>query len=208
MTKPTSRFIVFEGLDGAGTTTQTGLLHDYLTRNGHDSFRTFEPTDGPIGRLIRSLLDRSAGGDPPPETAMALLFAADRIAHSRQIEAALTRGQVVVCDRYIYSSMAYQSLDPSISGEWVIDANRGCTRPDLTLFVDVPVATGLQRVSARGAGNTIYEKSDLLETIAQNYVRLEPLYRENFGEVVHIDGTAPVSDVHHRVVDEITRLLT
>ena len=56
MTKPKSRFIVLEGLDGAGTTTQTALLHDYLTRSGLNSFLTFEPTDGPVGSLIRELL--------------------------------------------------------------------------------------------------------------------------------------------------------
>ncbi|MCH7548705.1 MAG: dTMP kinase [Candidatus Krumholzibacteriota bacterium] len=207
MTKPKSRFIVFEGLDGAGTTTQAALLHDYLTRSGLDSFQTFEPTDGPVGSLIRELLAHRQATESVPETTMALLFAADRIWHSRHIARELEAPRHVVCDRYIFSSMAYQSLDPAVPGERVIEINRGCAQPDLTLFIDVPVETCLERISARNESRTIYEKSDLLDTISRNYAQLLPLYKKHFGATVHIDGTAPIDDVHERVVKAITSLL-
>ena len=207
MTMPERRFIVFEGLDGAGTTTQAGLLHDYLTRQGLDSFRTFEPTDGPVGRLIRELLAGPGDQGRPPELTMALLFAADRIAHSGRISEALAGGSHVVCDRYLFSSMAYQSLDPLIPGERVIELNRGCARPDITIFVDVPVETCLERISARSESRTIYEKADLLQTISENYQSLRGLYETTFGKTVTVDGTLSPTNVHRNAVEVITSLL-
>ena len=94
-------FIVFEGLDGAGTTTQTGHLHEYLTSGGRGSFVTFEPTSGPVGAFIRNILGSSIPheGMPfrPGEETMALLFAADRLAHTEEINAELESGNNVVC---------------------------------------------------------------------------------------------------------------
>lgn len=207
MTMLERRFIVFEGLDGAGTTTQTGMLHDYLTRQGLDSFQTFEPTDGSVGRLIRELLTGAGDHGHPPELAMALLFAADRIAHSGRIGEALAGGSHVVCDRYIFSSMAYQSLDSSIPGERVIELNRGCARPDITIFIDVPVDTCLERISARNNSRTIYERADLLQTISKNYGSLRGLYETTFGKTVTVDGTLSPADVHHDVIEAVTSLL-
>src|SRR5512132_1665244 len=163
-----SRFIVFEGLDGAGTTTQAAKLQAYFTRRGTPSFLTNERTSGPIGAFIRRILTgRERGPDGgayrPGEQAMGLLFAADRLAHSELIRDRMDHGEHVVCDRYLFSSMAYQALDPEITGEWVIDVNRGCTVPDITLFISVPVEVCLARVGARGAATSIYETRAHLE---------------------------------------------
>jgi dTMP kinase len=129
MPHPDARFIVLEGLDGAGTTTQAAKLQAHCTRRGRSSFLTNEPTSDPIGAFIRRLLtsqERAADGSTyrPSENAMGLLFAADRLAHSRVIESRLQSGEDVICDRYVFSSMAYQTLDPSISPDWVIDVNQ------------------------------------------------------------------------------------
>jgi dTMP kinase len=131
---------------------------------------------------------------------MALLFAADRLAHSIEIEETLRAGTHVICDRYIFSSMAYQSLDATIPGERVIELNRGCAIPDLTIFLHVPADVCLARVSARNESPTIYEKADLLGMIAANYERLRPLYEKNFGAFVSIDGTQSPDDVFRDVV--------
>ncbi len=102
------RFIVLEGLDGAGTTTQAALLAEWLGARG-EVVQTREPTAGPIGRLIRSSL--RAEPDSPAETSLPWLFAADRAEHlTRVIEPALARGAWVISDRYYHSSLAYQSL--------------------------------------------------------------------------------------------------
>jgi dTMP kinase len=199
MTVDTSRFIVLEGLDGAGTTTQTARLHEYLTSQGRSSFLTREPTDGAIGVFTRDLL---SGGQPPTpsQRVLGLLFAADRLTHGAQIARALSDGRDVVCDRYILSSMAYQTLDPAITAEWVIEANRGCALPHLTFLLDVPVDVCLERISGRSADRTIYERKDRLETIDGNYRRLASLYEQYYGRLITIDGTGSPAEVHSAIV--------
>jgi dTMP kinase len=206
-----SRFIVFEGLDGAGTTTQAAKLQAHFARRGTPSFLTNEPTSDPVGTFIRRLLTRKErGGDGadyrPGEQVMGLLFAADRLAHSRLIAERLAQGEHVVCDRYLFSSMAYQTLDPDITGEWVIDVNRGCAVPHVTLFIAVPVEACLARIGSRGAERSVYETRAHLEAIARNYERLLPAYEAGFGRVVRIDGDRPVDDVHASVVKVVESL--
>lgn len=206
-----ARFIVFEGLDGAGTTTQAAMLQAHFTRGGTPSFLTNEPTPEPIGAFIRRLLsgqERGSDGAPyhPGEDAFALLFAADRLAHSRAIASCLDAGEHVVCDRYLFSSMAYQTLDPAITGERVIEVNRGCAIPDLTLFLAVPVEVCLARIGARRGDASIYETRTHLETIARNYERLLPMYAAEFGPVVRIDGSKRVDEVHGAVIEAIGAL--
>jgi dTMP kinase len=200
-----ARFIVFEGLDGAGTTTQAARLQAHFTRHGTPSFLTNEPTPEPIGAFIRRLLtaqERGRDGTPyrPDEQTMGLLFAADRLAHSEMIAARLEAGEHVVCDRYLFSSMAYQTLDPDITGEWVIDVNRGCAIPHVTLFIAVPVEVCLARIHARGTATSAYETRTHLQTIARNYERLLPMYEATCGRVSRIDGNQSIDEVHDAVV--------
>jgi dTMP kinase len=207
MTQPQHRFIVFEGLDGAGTTTQAGMLHKYFTHETDKSFGTFEPTSEPTGSFIREILGgnaQSVSGQQfkPSERAMALLFASDRLAHSTVLDEQLKEG-TVVCDRYVLSSLAYQTLDDAIDPEWVIEINSGCTIPDITLFLDVPVDTCLARIAARNESPSVYENKEYLDTIAANYVRLQSLYEKYFGKLVTIDGTMGVEDVHSAVIAAI-----
>jgi dTMP kinase len=208
MPRNNARFIVFEGLDGAGTTTQAARLQAYLTLQGIPGFLTNEPTPEPIGTFIRRLLsgaERGNDGAPyrPGEQAMGLLFAADRLQHSRVIESRIAEGTHVVCDRYLLSSMAYQTLDPDVTASWVIEVNQGCAIPDVTIFIAVPVDVCLARVRARQADLSIYETLPHLSKIAANYERLLPLYAATFGRVLRIDGSRSVDDVHAAVVEAI-----
>lgn len=201
-----ARFIVLEGLDGAGTTTQAAKLQAHCTRRGTPSFLTNEPTSGPIGTFIRRLLtgqERAPDGSTyrPGENVMGLLFASDRLAHSHVIDARLAAGEDVICDRYVFSSMAYQTLDASVSVDWVIDVNDGCAVPDLTIFLSVPVEVCLQRLSMRKGAAAIYETRALLETIEKNYERLFPRYEAQFGRVVKLDGTHSVDAVHAAIIE-------
>jgi dTMP kinase len=200
-----ARFIVFEGLDGSGTTTQADRLQSLLAQRGISSFLTHEPTPDPVGAFIRRLLTQrelARDGSPyrPDEKVMGLLFAADRLAHSAHIAERLRAGETVICDRYIFSSMAYQTLDPAIRGEWVVDINRGCAIPDVTLYLATPVDVCLERVSSRRGDAGIYENRSQLETISRNYETLLPLYEKAFGRVVTIDGARGADDVHAAVV--------
>jgi dTMP kinase len=211
MQKPVKSFFVVEGLDGAGTTTQTNKLHEYFTRNGVNSFPTREPTGRPVGKFIRKVLSRSVipaeGGSPwvPGERELALLFAADRLEHTREIAARRDGGALVLCDRYIFSSMAYQTLDPSISAEWVREINRGCAVPDVTFLLLVSAEECLRRISSRNEKATVYEKLELLERINQNYDRLAAYYEDSFGPLVKIDGSKSEEEVHARIVETLHR---
>lgn len=213
---PTKRglFIVLEGLDGAGTTTQSRLLVEALLSRGLGAVLTREPTDEPVGRLIRKALTgelespASGGKVTLSEEALCLLFAADRIEHSRWIvEATRSSGRQVVSDRYVLSSIAYQSLDPRITPERVIEVNRGCAVPDVTFFLDVSVDECLRRLEGRPDSRTVYEKKPTLQRIAANYRATLPLYEKHFGRVVVIDGSRAVSEVHGAIAAGLRDLL-
>lgn len=200
-------FIVIEGLDGSGTTTQARLLAQALRRRGTGCLLTFEPTDSPVGKLIRdSLAGRIVSGPEPirfSEKALCLLFAADRLEHSRLIEQALADGAWVVCDRYILSSLAYQTLDPTIDTDWVITVNQGCSTPHLTILLKVGPDECTARLRSRRGKPSLYENSSTLASIAANYQRVLPCYRRVFGEVVELDGTGSRQEVHGRIMDLI-----
>ena len=191
------RFIVFEGLDGAGTTTQAKLLEGRLQKQGRTVYLAHQPSEGPVGLLVRQIL---AGRAATPqadgklgmvdEKVMALLFAADRLDHlGSQIEPRLARGEDVILDRYTLSSLAYQGA--SISHEFIQAANRFARRPDLTLFLYVPAGIALERVRARGAKLERYETASQLQAIEREYNRLVG----TLASVVSIDGTRPIPEV-------------
>jgi dTMP kinase len=213
MKKSRGLFIVLEGLDGAGTTTQAKQLHKALLENNLKSCLTNEPTDEPVGKLIR---DSLSGRLTSPtngerirfsEAALGLLFAADRIEHSCWIEKIISKGTHVVCDRYIWSSIAYQSLDPTVSPERVVEINRGCAVPDVTFLIEVPVKECIRRLKARNDAPTVYEKKSILEGIHTNYRSTRRLYEKTFGTLIVLDGTAPVGEVHSEIVEGIRGLL-
>lgn len=140
-------FIVFEGGDGAGKSTQVALLADRLRASGHKVVVTREPGGSPLGRHIRALL--LDGDDDVDPRAEALLFAADRANHvATIIRPALSAGAVVVCDRYVDSSIAYQGSGRDLGDNDVATLSRFATGglvPDLTVVLDVPPDVGRQR---------------------------------------------------------------
>ncbi len=188
--KPPGRFIAIEGIDGSGTTLQTRLLADWLTARGHSVIETREPSRGAIGALARERLSvRSAPLEP---AALALLFAADRLDHvAREVAPALACGAVVLSDRYLLSSLAYQSLDCDVA--WVREINARAVQPDLTLVLEVPAEVAFARVQRRasegGAEEERFDALALQQRIAANYRRFrgEP----GLGPVQVIDGDQP-----------------
>ncbi|MDH3216576.1 MAG: dTMP kinase [Candidatus Krumholzibacteria bacterium] len=206
-------FIVLEGIDGAGTTTQSQMIDRHLEDRGFASSLTREPTDHPVGMLIREALSgRVADGNSLGkimlcEESLCLLFAADRIEHSRDIEALRDRNTHVVCDRYILSSIAYQSLDPRVVPERVIEVNRGIAVPDVTFFLEVPVDECLKRLQTRSDSPTVYEKREILHRIVHNYEATRQLYEKHFGPVVHIDGRPRAEVVHDEIIGHLDNYL-
>lgn len=200
------KFIVFEGLDGAGTSTQIALLANFLRLRGIDAAVTREPTDGPVGRLVRQVLRHEVELDA---AALALLFAADRLDHlegSGGVKAALAAGRWLLSDRYVLSSVAYQAaegLDPS----WVVELNRRAIAPDLTIFVEASPEVCMQRIQGRGA---LLERFETLERLRQvdAHFRAHLSDSQLTGDVIHLDGHGSIEDVARAVEDAVTQWLT
>ena len=190
-------FIVLEGLDGAGTTTQMKLLADRLAREGTNHFATWEPTDGHVGKLIRSILHREVPARP--ET-VALLFAADRNEHVHApdigIAARAARGETVVCDRYLFSSLAYQSqaCDP----EFVRSLNAGFPLPELLLFLDTPVEVCQERLASRGR-EELYDGHGFQSRVRAEYLRALERYHSSGMRIERIPGDRPSSLIHGEI---------
>ncbi len=203
--KRTGRFIVLEGIDGAGTTTQTARLVDRLRSEGKHVRGTREPSDGPIGSLVRQVLTGrviAPGGRAPGWATMALLFAADRMDHvESEIEPLLAEGGVVVSDRYDASSLAYQSVSSGRGGEraveWIRQLNRHALRPDLTIVLDLPSDIAATRREVRGEAAQLYEQNEVQRALAAFYRELAKHMPDD--RVAIIDGQGAIEDVHARV---------
>jgi len=191
------RFIVFEGLDGAGTTTQSRLLAERIGGGGRTVHVGHQPSDGPVGQLIRQILAGRAATTQADgrlavvdERVMALLFAADRLDHlSSQIEPRLSRGEDVVLDRYALSSLAYQGA--TVSHDFIGQVNRYARKPDLTIFLYVPAAVAFERVKMRSSRLERYETPAQLSAIEREYSRQVG----TLASVVSVDGTRPIPEV-------------
>jgi dTMP kinase len=202
--------IVLEGLDGAGTTSQTQRLATYLRAQGKEVHATREPSDGPIGVMARQVLRGRLvlpGGAALGWDTMALLFAADRLDHvAAEVAPHLERGAVVICDRYVGSSLGYQSVsralecaasgqrhDHQVTLDWLKAINARAPAADLTLMLNVPARVAKARRAARGGADELYETDPLQEGIATFYRTLhEALPSHN---VKHVDGDRGVEEV-------------
>lgn len=204
-------FVALEGIDGAGTSTQSQRLGECLRREGRAVHLTREPSDGPVGSLIRLVLRGrvvAAGGSgrPPGWETMALLFAADRMDHlAAEIEPNLHDGLDVITDRYYHSSIAYQAETSGVDGvwAWIRELNVRARRPDLTVILDVAPELAARRRAERASSREIYDDLDLQARLAAFYRRLPTLLPgESFAL---LDGSGSVDAVHERVVAAVAR---
>ena len=190
-------FIALEGIDGSGTSTQTRALAAALTARGHRVHTTCEPSRGAIGRMIRAELSAADAVDP---ATLALLFAAERLDHvRREIAPAVEACDVLISDRYVLSSLVYQSLD--CEPAWVATLTAHARWPDLCVLVALPVEDAVARVRARlGAGVGVEERfdaPDLQRRLAEGYrdhARRDPRVRV-------IDGRRPIEAVTSALVE-------
>jgi dTMP kinase len=211
MTANLGRFVVLEGIDGSGTTTHVARLADRLRALRVHVRATREPSDGPVGTLVRQILSGRVvvpGGRAPEWQAMALLFAADRMDHvESEIEPFLAEGGVVVSDRYVASSLAYQSVcsgaEAAVAIDWIRSLNRYARRPDLTFVLDVPPEIAAERRRRRGEAVQLYEQNEMQRALAAFY---RDLGRHMPGErIALIDGTGTAEEVHERIWNEYRR---
>jgi dTMP kinase len=189
-------FIVIEGLDGSGKTTQAVLLTHRLAKTHYVVF-TAEPSQGKIGTFIREgclYEDKRL-----PTEAEALLFAADRIEHLQaEIKPALDEGKIVICDRYTYSSLAYQG-SAGLSVDWIKTINARALQPDFAVFIDVPAEVVLERLQ---------RKKSVMETLeTQQKVRDVYLKYVEKGELIRVDGNKPKEAVAEALYVKVLELL-
>lgn len=194
-----SNFIVLEGLDGAGTTTQSRLLGDYFKAKDIPYHTTFEPTNQGIGAYIRSILQKK--GKLRPET-LAYLFAADRNEHIHNEEygilAPLEAGEMVICDRYLFSSLAYQSEDCGF--DFVRMLNDSFILPKNVYFVDTPLKECQRRITKRNEEKELFEEERFQEKVYNWYQKAFEFYQAKGVEIVTIDGTLTPEEIRDSII--------
>ena len=199
------RFVVLAGIDGSGTTTQVARLAERLRSMRILVRATREPSDGPVGTLVRQVLTGrvvNPGGRAPGWATMALLFAADRMDHvESEIEPVLLQGGVVLSDRYDASSLAYQSVSSGAevreAVEWIRSLNRYVRRPDLTIVLDLPPDEAAERRQYRGEAAQLYEQNEVQRALAAFYRDLAKHMPND--RVVLVDASGSVDEVHARI---------
>lgn len=196
------KLIVFEGIDGCGKSTQISLLTDRLKESGINCRCTAEPAPGAIGGIIRDCLNARYSVTPYE---LAALFLADRISHNVNsfdgIINSLNNGINVICDRYYYSSIAYQGTDCGL--QWVADMNINCeqiTKPDLCIFLDVDPEKTYSRITKSGRPKEIYE-TDLKKTqeIRSRFFSAFELLKDR-DKVVCIDADRSIDEIHEEIL--------
>ena len=200
------RFIVFEGIDGAGKSTQIEKLRQKLVGEGRKVFITAEPTQSVTGGILRDAL---SGNYKRSATELAAMFLSDRVFHnvneSVGINQALQKGFDVISDRYYYSSFAYQGLDSDI--DWVIDMNLNCPdirKPDLCIFLDLDAEKSKARIDTNRATVEIFEKEEILNKIRNKFCDvIKRLPNEN---IAIVDAGGSVDEVAEKIAAVVDKL--
>lgn len=164
------RLIVIEGLDGAGTTTQVRRVVEHLDTIGERAHGTREPSDGPIGRLIREMLvgGHAIEGQSISQSTFGLLFAADRLDHlQREVEPQIASGATVVSDRWYHSSLAYQGT--GADRDWIAMLNGRARRPDQTIFLQVKPEVAAKRRAAARRRDELFEDLQMQQDVDAGY---------------------------------------
>lgn len=195
-------FIVFEGIDGSGKSTQCDLLFRHVVALGFQAVRLAEPTDGTWGRAIRSMLKDK---DMPAVEEQFRLFMLDRDDDvKRNIIPALKEKKIIIMDRYYYSTAAYQGA-AGVAPERVIDENRkmGFPGPDRVYFIDIPPETAILRVSGRkNKTKEVFEKESFLRNVREIFLSIAD---ERF---LVIDGTKKIEEIFDIIKDDFMSLVT
>ncbi|MCK4550795.1 MAG: dTMP kinase, partial [Candidatus Aenigmarchaeota archaeon] len=194
--KKLAKYIVLEGMDGSGKTTQAEILVKFLKENGFKVLLVTEPSKNPIGKLISEKLLKGGFSSE----VISLAFAADRMLHFEEtIKPALREYDFIISDRNFYSSLVYQPLYGS-RYDWIKELNRYAVKPDLAFIIDVPIDVFMER---RGETEVIFEKEDFQKKVRQGYLDLPNKLNDDF---VIIDGARAVDEIHLDIRSVVLRL--
>lgn len=195
--KNQGKFIVFEGLDGSGSSTQSELLAKWFKERGEKVLLTKEPTNNIIGGLIRGQLTHDWKTGPE---CLQLLFAADRAHHlEREIIPALDRGYNVISDRYFFSSIAFGSLE--IDKEWLLKLNEKFLEPDLTIFLKVSPQECVKRMEKSRFQLELFEEEQRLERVWKTYQWLA----NRFESAMIVNGEETPEKISQNIIEIVSR---
>ena len=202
-------FIVFEGIDGSGTSTQATMLRDRFVQEEGSAVLTSEPSDGPVGTMIRQAMKgriKFSSDSVAFDRQMAYLFAADRFDHlNNEVDGVLrfvSKGTHVICTRYFFSSYAYHCND-SESLSFVKGLNEDFPNPDLAVYLKNPVQRSMQRMANRSHKDA-YENEQKLTLVANNY---ECIFAEYNGPVLILDAQEQPEVLHEKIYSHVRGLL-
>ena len=203
-----SKFIVFEGIDGSGKSTISQMLYEKMREVDADVYRTFEPTDSPIGSVIKNILNKRIVSD---DKTIAALFLADRLDHILNpvtgMMQYLEKGTHVISDRYYYSSYAYHV--PMLSMDWVINANKACAdilRPDVVFYLKISAKESMRRINASRKFTDLFETHEKMEKVIVNYN--EAIAREGKKDnVIIIDGHQSIAAIFTEVWNYVNGMI-
>jgi len=195
------KFIVFEGLDGSGQSTQVSILEKYLRSKKRKVHITAEPSNNLIGGLIRALLTKQW---KLSNAGMQLLYCADRAHHlESEVYPALEKGNDVISSRYYFSTMAYGSLNNEV--EWLEKLNEKFPQPDLTFFINVSPKECVRRIEGSRFRKEFFEKEKKLTKVRQTYLRLSE--NKKYRIFFVINGEQPVEKVAEDIREIINKEL-
>ena len=190
------KFIVFEGLDGSGTTTQANLLFKYLKKQGKKVYLTGEPTRSLIGGLIEGQI---AGDWKSSPECLQLLFTADRAHHlEKEIIPLLKKGITVICTRYILSTLAYGNSEIK-NGKWLMEINKKFILPDITFLLKVSPKICIRRIKKERFHKELFEKEDKLRKVFKNYLK----FAKKFKNIYIIDGEKSIKEVFEKIKSKL-----
>lgn len=203
-----SKFIVFEGIDGAGKSTQIRLLEEYLEAQGIRASVSAEPTIYPTGRAIREVL---SGRVKVTDDELACMFAVDRANHNTNpdggINSLLSDGVTVISDRYYYSSLAYQGVQIGLERVMQLNLeNPDIRRPDLCIFLDLTPKDSLARINSREGASEIFETYEYLEKTRNTFYNVISLMRQRGENIVCIDASGSIEEISKAVISAATTL--
>lgn len=204
------KLVVFEGVDGAGTTTQTELLRKKFVEKGLPAAVAAQPSTGPVGVMIRQILSGrlvTIGNRVPGWTTMSLLFAADRQdQQENEIEPNRRDGVNVVSDRYVQSSAIYQSIgtQSSNSVDWILELNKHIAKPDVVFFLKIDPDEAARRRASRDTKEDIFDDAEFQKKLVDGYNRLEEIFPET--NIVTIDACLSPEEISQRAWDVVEEI--
>jgi len=186
------KFIIFEGLDGSGTTTQANLLFKYFKKQGKKVYLTGEPTRSLIGGLIEGQI---AGDWKSTPECLQLLFTADRAHHlEKEIIPLLKKRISIICVRYLLSTLSYGELDIK-DGKWLREINKKFILPDITFLLKVSPKICIQRIKKERFHKELFEKEDKLKKVFKNYLK----FAKRFKNIYIINGEKSIKEVFSQI---------